>query len=81
MINLRDYRASKQVSLLVDMINESRIPHSGVGESERRFHDGTRHGMNVVLRALVELETGINDPELIDDACADLITEALINKC
>lgn len=81
MIKPQDYRASKQVRLVVEMIQAQRVPHAGVGESERRFQDGTRHGLNITLRALVELETNITDPEDLDGLCADLIEDAMANRC
>lgn len=84
MIKPADYRPSRQVRAVVQMINESRrtdLIGWGTPYPEQRFNDGTRHGFNLVFRALVQLETEINDPDLIDDVCADLITEDLINRC
>lgn len=81
MIKAQDYRPSKQVNLVLSMINDFGAVSRGLTEGDRRFGTGTRHGFNLVFRALVELETDIHDPELIDDICADLITESLINRC
>jgi len=38
-----------------------------------------RHGLAIALRALVELETGITDPDDLDGLCGDLLTEARID--
>ena len=83
MINPVDYVPSTQVRRLIEMVIDHRYQEHSIWTdmNERRFRDGMRHGLAASLRALVELETKINDPDDLDGLCADLITEALINKC
>lgn len=78
-----DYCPSRQVGHIVEMINEMGPGISSPWDSERDHGQriGYRHGQAVILRALVELETGITDSDLIDEICADLINDSLINKC
>jgi len=78
-INPVDYVPSDQVKLLLKMLVETRVREysSWISDSERRFQDGTRHGLQVALRALVQAETHIEDPDDLDGLCADLYDEAL----
>jgi hypothetical protein len=86
-MNPADYVASQAVHLVIGMIIESRIRDTGitwitVGERqlrEQQFHNGTRWQLDVVLRALVEQETNITDPDDLDELCADLIDAVLEN--
>lgn len=82
MIDASKYRPSKQVRTLVTMINEHRYNSDTLSEDsgERRFHMGTRHGLNLAFRALVELETGITEPDDLDGLCDDLIEDAQANR-
>lgn len=78
-MNPVDYVVSPQVGVLINMIIDSRPRSIDNWDSpdDRRFNDGYRHGMNIIYRALVELETGITDPDDLDRLCADLINDVL----
>lgn len=77
-VNPAKYRPSEQVKLIITMIVESRPTEtsSWYNADHRRFNDGHRHGLNVVFRALVELETRITDSDDLDRLCGDMIEDA-----
>lgn len=77
-MNPCDYVPSSQVRLVMQMSVEAR--HAWRGGGSNPFDVGTRHGLNQVFRALVELETKITDPDDLDGLCSDLITEYKIDQ-
>lgn len=79
MINPVHYRPSKQAQMMITLINDHRYNSDTLSRDsgERRFHMGTRHGLNLAFRALVELETGITDPDDLDGLCGDLLQDDL----
>lgn len=64
------YAPSTQVRHVMTMIVESRYQASNDDRSI-----GFRHALNSVFRQLVELETGITDPDDLDVLCGDLIED------
>ena len=81
MINPQDYVPSAQVQQLIGMIIDTpRTQPAFMDHGERRFNDGTRHGLNLAYRALVVRETEIDDPDVLDELCGDMIAEAMINR-
>lgn len=81
-INPADYQPSAAVNLLIEKVINSRPRESSswINAAEKIFNDGTRHGYAMALRGLVELETGIGDPNDLDGLCADLISDAEVNR-
>lgn len=73
------YRPSKQVRHVIYMITELRHSRPGmstmINESEERFNTGLQHGQAVILRALVELETRIEDSDILDQLIGDMIED------
>lgn len=77
------YRPSDQVNHIIDMIVEGRR-HTTLStwdtERDTRFNDGARWQLNIVFRELVALETRIEDSDILDQLCGDLIEDAWLSK-
>lgn len=71
-----DYTPSMQVDELIEMILDERMPRKPACQ----FNDGVRHGLNRALWHLVQLESKITDPDIIDELCGEMLTEAAINR-
>jgi len=77
-VNPADYVPSQAVHVTLGMIAEARLHVSSPwdDEAQKRFNMGARWQLDVTLRTLVRLETGITGSQAIDELCAGLVKEA-----
>lgn len=79
----RHYTPSRQVRELIkiyaEMSNAGPRPE-WMGDDEVGFSSGCRHGVAMAIRALIRAESLIDDADILDELCDELINDWKINR-